>query len=37
MWARDPIEKLADKPKLLELLRDAGIDEKQLPTSRFNE
>ncbi len=37
MWARDPIEKLADKPKLLELLRDAGIDERQLPTSRFNE
>ena len=37
MWARDPIERLADKPKLLELLRDAGIDEKQLPTSRFNE
>ena len=37
MWARDPIEKLADKPKLLELIRDAGIDENQLPTSRFNE
>jgi hypothetical protein len=37
MWARDPIEKLADKSSLLELLRDAGIDEKQLPTSRFNE
>src|SRR5581483_2585273 len=32
MWARDPVDKLADKPKLLELLRDAGIDEKQLPT-----
>ena len=37
MWARDPLDKLADKPKLLELLRDAGIDEKQLPASRFNE
>jgi len=37
MWARDPIDKLADKPKLLELLRDAGIDERQLPTSHFNE
>lgn len=37
MWARDPIEKLADKPNLLDLLRDAGIDEKQLPMARFNE
>lgn len=37
MWARDPIEKLADKPKLIELLREAGIGENQLPTSRFNE
>lgn len=37
MWARDPIEKLADKPKLLELLREAGIGENQLPTKRFIE
>jgi len=37
MWARDPIEKLAEKTNLLDLLRDAGIDEKQLPTNRFNE
>ncbi len=42
MWARDPLDKLAAKKdmsseKLLKLLRDAGIDEKQLPTSRLNE
>lgn len=35
MWARDPIKELADKANLLERLRDAGVDEKQLPTSRF--
>lgn len=37
MWARDPITKLADKTNLLNLLRDAGIDERQLPTKRFDE
>jgi 5-methylcytosine-specific restriction endonuclease McrA len=37
MWARDPIGSLANKTNLLDLLREAGIDEKQLPTSRFNE
>jgi 5-methylcytosine-specific restriction endonuclease McrA len=37
MWARHPIDKLADDTNLLEQLRAAGIDEKQLPTSRFHE
>ncbi|MDB6124229.1 MAG: hypothetical protein JWQ71_3222 [Pedosphaera sp.] len=42
MWARDPLDKLAMKKSqneegLLRLLRDAGIDEKQLPSSRFVE
>jgi len=35
MWARDAIETLADKPNLLSRLRDAGIDEAQLPTRHF--
>ncbi len=35
MWARDPLDKLADKENLLELLRAAGIDERQLPAQRF--
>jgi hypothetical protein len=42
MWARDPLDKLATKKgqsaeALLQLLRDAGIDEKQLPSNRFEE
>ena len=42
MWARDPLDKIAGKKdmsgeKLLKLLRDAGIDENQLPASRSNE
>lgn len=42
MWARDTLDKLATKKNqsaegLLQLLRDAGIDEKQLPSSRFEE
>jgi|SRR5665213_54824 len=42
MWARDPLDKLATKKNqsaegLLQLLRDAGMDENQLPSSRFEE
>jgi len=42
MWARDPIDTLAGKQgqspeKLKQLLRDAGIDENQLPDRRFDE
>ena len=37
MWARDSLKSIADKSNLLELLRDAGIDENQLPSSRFEE
>jgi hypothetical protein len=37
MWARDSLKSLADKANLLELLRDAGIGENQLPTSHFEE
>ena len=37
MWARDSLKSLADKSNLLELLREAGIDEKQLPARRFEE
>jgi 5-methylcytosine-specific restriction endonuclease McrA len=35
MWARDSLKSLADKSNLLELLRDAGIDENQLPAPSF--